>query len=232
MSDLVLVTFDIDGTILKSPSGCEVHSEAIKSAAVEICGLSKDINIRDYIGVSFAGRTDSFLTDVVLRKSIGDYEKSQWNDFRMKECEEFRKNLIRPGDVLPGVPKMIEELSKIPYVRLALCTGNYEPIAWRKLESASVDHYFKNSVGGFGEHMERVDILRDAIRKAEDHYNCKFSKIVHIGDAIQDVTSAQQVGAQAVAVETGGLKREDYPQPCLIVENLEKGFEQVLELVK
>ncbi|EAX98215.1 putative hydrolase-like protein, putative [Trichomonas vaginalis G3] len=133
---------------------------------------------------------------------------------------------------LPGVKKTLETLNSMPNVTVSLSTGNYDKIAWKKIEHAGVLPLFKERIGGFGDIEERSNILKFARKQAEELRGYKFDRHVHIGDAIQDVRAAQDANAVPVAVETGSKRKPDFPQPCFVIPNLEKGFDEFINIVK
>ena len=56
--------------------------------------------------------------------------------------------------VLPGIPALLQWLAPHPDVRLALLTGNFEPVARLKLLRAGIGHWFATGQGAFGSDSE------------------------------------------------------------------------------
>ena len=55
--------------------------------------------------------------------------------------------------------ELLEGLAARDDVRLALLTGNFEPIARLKLERAGIGHYFPPGQGAFGsDHEDRAEL--------------------------------------------------------------------------
>jgi len=104
--------------------------------------------------------------------------------------------------ILPGVKELLEKL-EANNVLMGLVTGNLEPIARGKMKKLNIDQYFK--VGGFGnEHIDRTELVKIAIKKAQSNFNFIFSNNVYLfGDAPQDMKAAKESGIIAVGVTTG-----------------------------
>ena len=228
----VLVTFDVDGTILYSVPGTVQHSEAIQHTAREMFGITTPI--KEYTKSNFAGTTDSWIAKIIIQKALNkeDVSQEELDEFEKKEVEIFHK--YYPGDhyALEGVYDAIKKISEMDNVTIALCTGNYEKIGWTKLSHTGVDKFFKGHLGGFGNIIERKDILKKAIENAEKATGFHFDRVVHIGDAAQDVNAANDAGAIAVAVETGHLKKEQFPKPCFVIENMKVGFDDLVSIIQ
>ena len=77
----------------------------------------------------------------------------------------FLKNVKRDRiPILPGVNDLLELLANNGTL-LGLVTGNLEPIAWGKLKSIHIGHYFK--LGGFGsDNINRTELVKIAVKKA------------------------------------------------------------------
>lgn len=230
----VLVTFDIDGTILNCADGGENHIKAVNHTAFDLYKVPLDTNLEEYIGHTFVGTTDSWIAEEIIKKATGVQTVAQkdLDAFEKLECEYYEKFGVGSAGALPGVRKVIETLNTMPNVTISMCTGNYEKIAWIKVEHAGVADLFKEKLGGFGHIIERSNILRGAIKQAEELRGHKFDRCIHIGDAVSDVKAAQAAGAIAVAVETGSYKKPDYPQPCFVLENMDKGYDDFINIVK
>ena len=86
---------------------------------------------------------------------------------------------------------------------MGLVTGNLEPIARGKMKKLNLNHYFK--VGGFGnEHIDRTDLVKIAIKKAQSNFDFIFSDNVYLfGDAPQDMKAGSEAGIIPIGVTTG-----------------------------
>ena len=217
-----------------SPGGGVTHIRAIKEVAYELYGVPLEVDIKDYCHSNFSGTTDSWIAKVIIETATNKpATDEQLEQFHQKEDQNYHSNYS--GDHIPliGVVECIKKLSEMENVSIGLCTGNYPRIGWTKVTQAGVADFFKDKIGGFGDIMERDDILAYAIKDAEKKTGHKFDRIIHIGDAVTDVRAALNNNAIAVAVCTGGLKTKDqFPKPCFVLENLEKGFDDLLSIIK
>jgi len=153
--------------------------------------------------VEFSGRTDTaILRDALRIHAIdGDFPKllERFKEAYFRHLEETLP--AKKGNLLPGVDRLLEELSKRDDVLLGLATGNFHRGAELKLNHYQILHYFRD--GGFGDdYDDRAQIVRLAASRLvgalEGHH-----RVVVIGDTPYDVASARAYGAVAVGVATG-----------------------------
>jgi len=106
---------------------------------------------------------------------------------------------------LPGVPQLLETLSRRSGVLLGLCTGNLEAGARLKLGCAGLWEHFR--FGGFGSDAEpRVDIVRTAWARARTR---GATSALVVGDTPRDILAAHEAGLPACAVATGRWSLHD-----------------------
>lgn len=181
---------------------------AINQTFEELFGIENETKVQLH------GRTDfAILTELF------DANELCFSTHYQRFSERYHKNLerrlnITKGFVLPGVLNLLESLSDAPF-RLGIITGNARAAANLKLQRFGLDHYFE--FGGFGDDSaNRDDVAAQAVEAAKSHLNGAFrlNDCWVIGDTPADVTCARSVGAQPIAVLTGGCDREvfdDYP---------------------
>lgn len=199
-----LVTWDIDGTLLKTSTedGNRAHKVAINEAVYAVHGAR--ITVDD---VPHAGSTD---LSIIRRMCTAANITTAVIDQEMPKVLRYAEKVINVDSdtshlVLPGIQKLLKQLSErgIP---CALTTGNMAYIADVKLKAAGLQHHFVG--GAFGDEREqRSDILRLAVERCAPNEDMK--NILHVGDAISDVRAAKQTGARCIAVATGAFARED-----------------------
>jgi beta-phosphoglucomutase-like phosphatase (HAD superfamily) len=124
-----LLLFDIDGTLVYGAT--EAHRDALHLALREVHGV--DVT-RAGLGVSPAGRTDGEIARILLLEAGVSADRIDSNADAVREvcCREYAR--LVPSDlsefVLPGVVDLLSWLAASPdLARLALVTGNYEPVA-------------------------------------------------------------------------------------------------------
>jgi phosphoglycolate phosphatase-like HAD superfamily hydrolase len=201
-----LFLFDIDGTLINAHG---VGHRALVYAMETVFGTPGDHEAYDW-----RGKTDRQIVREILRQAgVSDSDL----DARLDECfEVYRRKLAEqlgnghPVTVLPGIPDLLERLSRRDDCLVGLLTGNDEPGAWTKLGPTGLSPYFR--VGAFGtDDMDRRQLPSIARRRAESLIGREipWSEVWVIGDTPLDVDCARANGAVAVAVATGFHPYED-----------------------
>ncbi len=224
-----LLLFDIDGTLLHAG---HAPKHAVNLAFEELFGVT------DAFGETVTnGRTDPLiLHDIAVRTLDRDLSADEYHAVCKLYCTYLPEALRSvPGfHVLPGVRELLEECSAHPQILLGLETGNIEGGARLKLDHGKISHYF--AFGGFGsDSSERADIIRAAIERARNALNVtdlEAQNIFVFGDAPQDVTAANLLGLNSIAVTTGRFCKEDLSTygPMLILEDL-RDRKRILDFV-
>ncbi len=219
-----LVLFDVDRTLI-GRSQC--HHDAFSYAFKKVYNVDVDIRI-----INYGGMTDPAIAIEVLKK-IG--LKEDLIISKLEECmntivDYFQKNVKRDKiPILPGVNDLLELLANNGTL-LGLITGNLEPIAWGKLKSIHIDHYFK--LGGFGsDNINRTELVKIAVKKAQDDYNFNGKAFV-IGDTPRDIKAGFEANAKTIAVATGTYSAEELQNygADFVFENL-KNKEKILNVI-
>ena len=149
-----LITFDIDGTIVRQagPDANAMHTRAFAHAFNEVFGLDASID-----EVKHAGSTDPLILCKVLAHRGLSIENDvgpklpQLKSAMVSYAEKHRQSAAEGLELLPGVKELLEELAERQDVRVGLVTGILEPIAWAKMDALGIRHLFsKPAFGGFG----------------------------------------------------------------------------------
>ena len=227
----ILVTWDIDGTlILANRSKC--HREAFQHALKVLTDGKVDRPISDFVQ-SIAGWTDVNIATTIIKKATGiDATPEILQKFEDDAVKYFSENFDKSLIVLPGIAKTLEALSKIPNVKIGLCTGNYSEIGKTKLRAAEIYKYFeKDQIAGWGYDKDRANLLKNAISQGEKIIGTKFDHIIHVGDAPTDVQAALDVGVTSVLVKTSWHDFPSFPSPRFELSNLEECFDDFISIV-
>lgn len=166
--------------------------------------------------ISPAGRTDGEIARLLL---LGAGVSARRIDDRAAEvrsetCRLFAAEVEESlaEYVVPGIPDLLSELSARGDVRLALLTGNFEPVARLKLRRAGgIGRYFPTGQGAFGsDHEDRLVLPSIARRRAgaRGHPHPRERTVI-IGDTPRDIACARADGVRCVAVSTGPHPAED-----------------------
>jgi phosphoglycolate phosphatase-like HAD superfamily hydrolase len=208
--------FDIDGTLIVSGgAGQDAAVLAIEQAFNRPASRE---------GIYFAGRTDRAITmDLFARHQI-EATEANWRLFQDAYLYQLRQLLpIRQGRVLEGVRDFLTWLASQPETYVGLLTGNVQAGAELKLRHYELWESFL--FGGYGdEHHARSDVARQALADACQHLGRTIASkdLFVVGDTVHDIQCARAIGAQVIAVSTGGVAREELLQadPDLWVEDL------------
>jgi len=208
-----------------------VHDEAARDLFRKYFGVEAKLTDIDFAGKSL---TDIFL-ELAGLKGIPESRISEIGPELLDNYERiFGEKLLRntSNHVLPGVRKLLEELSKTDNF-IVLYTGDSPGIVERVLKAIGLGKYFRFCVYGT-EAETRVGMVKLAVEKAEKTTGKKFrgKDVVIIGDSVRDVESGKQLNATTIAVATGFHSQEQLSasQPDYLFRNL-KNYRKVLQAI-
>ena len=198
----MLLLFDIDGTLLLRAA--DAHRDAIHEALRTVHGVTNP----QRRGLEVAGRTDADIArNLLVAAGIAATQiDERADDVRIAACEAYAR--LVPDDlsahVAPGMKQLLARLWQRDDTRLALVTGNYEPIARLKLRAAGIGRYFEPGQGGFGsDHEDRAMLPQIARRRAGDDDEWPRAQTAVIGDTPRDIACARADGVRVIAIATG-----------------------------
>ena len=203
-SDLRILLWDIDGTLIRSlrVGGYKLYTIPVLE---EIFGTSGQLET-----MRVSGMTDLQIVAEALREEGFTHHdvREKIHELCQRLTEEARR-ITGDGEpffeLLPGVHETLQALDNHPRYRSALVTGNIEPMAYLKMELVGLAEFFKLP-GAFGEESH---IRRDLPARAAERINNQLEldlaphQFIVIGDTPNDIDCAQHFGARAVAVGTG-----------------------------
>jgi phosphoglycolate phosphatase len=204
MSDLRILLWDIDGTLIRS-----VHTGGYKVYTIpvleEIFGTSGQLAT-----MHVSGMTDLQIIAEALRDEgfTHDDIRKRIHEVSVRITEEARRvtgNGTPFFQVIPGVREMLDVLDQHPRYRSALLTGNIEAMAYLKMELVGLEKYF-SLPGAFGdESHDRKDLPALAAERIRNQLkmNLAAEQFIVLGDTPNDIGCAQHFGARAVALGTG-----------------------------
>ncbi|XP_021744140.1 uncharacterized protein LOC110710181 [Chenopodium quinoa] len=211
----ILVTFDVDGTLIQSDGTNSNHFfQAFSYAILQVFGIHGTINV-----IQPHGSTDpAILVNTLVHYGISSEVATEKLPILMSKMTEYAKahaeDLGKGLEVLPGVESLLQTLSSMDNVIIGLVTGNLEETAWMKLDALGIKKYFSvPHFGGFGsDHMDRGHLIKIAAERAENLYPGKFDSRLHVGDTPNDIIAAECEGALAIGVCTGVFRKEELEQ--------------------
>lgn len=206
MARPTLVLWDIDGTLMR---GGGVGQRALEAAFREVFTVAAI----DLGKIPFGGNTDPAIVADGLAL-LGHADEAHHYD---AVIAAYLRHLVAeialraPFYRLPGVGAALDALSALADSGLAqgLGTGNVEAAAWLKVEAVGLRAHF--GFGGFGsDARDRGELLRigrdrGAARLGLAAERCRT---IVIGDTVRDITAARAIGAEVIAVATGGVSLE------------------------
>jgi phosphoglycolate phosphatase len=215
-----LLLFDLDWTLIYT-GGAGIR--ALDHAFEKQFGIPKAMKT-----VSPDGKTDPAICREMIKVHFG---RTPTDDELSQLCRGYLDQLALeipegPGyRILPGIPALLEVLSKRSDVLMGLGTGNLEEGARIKLARAGLMKYFR--FGGYGSDAEaRPDVLRTGVRRGEAIVGNTYAPkdVLVIGDNIRDVEAGQAIGATTVAVASGPMSYDELKktEPDFIFHDLSK----------
>jgi phosphoglycolate phosphatase len=209
MTEDVLLLFDIDGTLLTGAA--RAHRDALHRALREVHGIDAGAV---GLGLSPAGRTDGEIARAILLDA--GVSAARIDDgaaaVRAACCEAYAElcDASLVNHVVPGMPGLLGWLGETGRARLALVTGNYEPVARLKLLRAGLGRWFPSGQGGFGSDAEDRAALPAIARRRAGRAGVSHprERTVVIGDTPRDIACARADGLRCIAVTTGPFEAE------------------------
>jgi phosphoglycolate phosphatase len=211
----VLLLFDIDGTLLLKAT--RAHAQAV----VEAVRATYNPEERPEVKIEAAGRTD---VDIARQLALlGGVSPARFDAGRDDFCAAAVEAYARlceddlSAHVAPGVTEVLETLAARDGVRLAVLTGNLEPIAHLKLERAGLGGFFERGQGGFGsDHEDRTELPAIARARAGGYPR---EQTVIIGDTPRDIACARADGLRCIAVATGPFTAAQLADADVVLES-------------
>jgi phosphoglycolate phosphatase-like HAD superfamily hydrolase len=199
-----LVLFDVDGTLIRTGgAGAQAFARVFATEFGLVDGVAR---------LRFGGRTDVSLVREVFDQHGVPATKANFRRF-FERYVFWLDHLLADGQggAIPGVWEFLRQLQALPHPPLlGLLTGNIRLGAEIKLRRFGLWDIFRT--GGFGDDHED----RNQIAAIARDRGCRVlgevlrgEQIVVVGDTPHDIRCARAIGAQALAVATGGSRLDD-----------------------
>jgi phosphoglycolate phosphatase-like HAD superfamily hydrolase len=198
-----VVLFDVDGTLVSCGGA---GRRALTAAFRELHGRD------DVFGFSFGGLTDRAIVRAGLVAGAMEADDAAI-DRVIERYLVFLPALVAASPeyrVLPGVTGLLDALGARPGLAIGLGTGNVRRGAFTKLGRGGLGARF--AFGGFGcDHEDRAELLAAGARRGAEALGWPRAecRVVVIGDTPRDVAAAHAIGAECVAVATGGCSEDE-----------------------
>lgn len=199
---MIYVLIDIDETMVSLPS--DIDTKASAKMFQKVFGVAADEFFIDPIG-----KTEMMIIRNVLEKvglKIDKVPQIAYKTWGEADAEALKGN---PPRVLPGIPELLNALSKNPKIKLELLTGNAPCRAEAKLNSVHLDNFFRNPItkeltGTFGNMAYKRDELFDLIKKKAQLED----KFIIVDDSLLGGAMAKKYHLPAILVATGKATKE------------------------
>ena len=193
-----LILFDIDGTLLR---GFGVGRRTMEAAFLDELGEAASL-----AHVPFHGNTDPSIVEAGFAALGLSSTPARVAAVLDRYVHHLRVEVDRqnPYTALPGAGELVRALHERG-VPLGLGTGNIETTAWLKVEAIGLRAPF--DFGGFGsDHAERGELLRIGWHRGAAHLGVapERCRVLIVGDTLRDIAAARHIGAEVLAVATGG----------------------------
>lgn len=125
----------------------------------------------------------------------------------------------------PGAVETLETLGAAD-VRVALLTGNPEPVARARMERLGLDRFFPAGQGAFGcDAEDRIDLIAIARRRAGDW---PTERTWAVGDTPRDVEGAHDAGVRVVGITSGRFGADELAGAEAVIDRLPELLRAVL----
>jgi phosphoglycolate phosphatase-like HAD superfamily hydrolase len=196
-----LAIFDVDGTLTDTN---QVDAVCFVRAVSQVVG----VDLGDGTWTAFSAVTDSGIVQEIYqrhrqRPPTADEVASLRRRF-IACLEEAAAQMPHAFAPIPGAPAALERLGREPDWAVAIATGCWQASALLKLRSARIPS--DTLPAAFAEDgLAREDIVCTAIERAQQRYAAEgFARVVSIGDAPWDVSTARRLGLPFVGVRHDG----------------------------
>jgi len=198
----LLVLFDVDGTLFLTDD--PLVAQALRETLTQRFGVELPEN--PLAGVDHAGQTTLRIGRLVLCSAgLEDREIDAGLEPWCADLSRRYLELLDGADTGDWVaaPHAGEELARLETAghRLALLTGNPEPVARARMERLGLARFFPPGQGAFGcESESRSELIDLARARAGDWPR---EETVEVGDTVFDQSSAQEAGVRSLLVGHG-----------------------------
>lgn len=205
MSDLRIILWDIDGTLLRTrrQGSFRDYTRPVLARMFGTAGRLEELSV--------SGMTDLQIVSEALRDE--GFTPAQVRE-RAPELaalyqEELERLTVREElyYALPGARRALEAAEASQRYLNSLLTGNVEPAARLKLRLVGLEEFFRLP-GAFGEDShDRRDLPALALERLSRHLRLELkpAQLIVVGDTPNDIACAHHAGARSIAVATGSI---------------------------
>jgi phosphoglycolate phosphatase len=222
----LLVLFDVDGTLFLTHDA--LSGQALRETLEAHFGV--DLPEDAVERVPHAGQTSLKIARLVLYDAgLDDHAvEAGLRDW----CPEFAARYLEllghadtsTWEAAPGAAAALSRLQAAG-LRLALWTGNPEPMARARMKLLGLDAYFPEGQGAFGCDSESRGELLDLARERAGGW--RAAETVAVGDTVRDVEAARATGIRSIAVRPEGSD-DGFPGADAVCDGLDEVSSRLL----
>lgn len=218
---MMLVLFDIDGTLLRT------HGAGLRAMSKALSDLHGPHESGEYDleGIDTSGRLDSHIWRDLSRKHDLPHDEATHDRFRERYHHHLDAGFSSDSvsEALAGARELVERLHPEQALTLGLLTGNYATTGRLKVASAGFDpdRFLVNAFADDG--PDRRSLPPVAIDRYRERHGRAIdpASVLIVGDTPHDVDCARANGCACLAVTTGRHPAEELAGADRIVDSLE-----------
>ena len=222
----LLVLFDVDGTLFLTHDA--LSGQAMRETLEAHFGvdLSEDAVER----IPHPGQTSLKIARLVLHDAgLDDHAldaglRAWCPEFAARYLELLGHADTSTWEAAPGAAAALSRLQAAG-LRLALWTGNPEPMARARMKLLGLDAYFPEGQGAFGCDSESRGELLDLARERAGGWPA--AETVAVGDTARDVEAARATGTRSIAVRPEGSD-DGFPGADAVCDGLDEVSSRLL----
>jgi phosphoglycolate phosphatase len=225
----LLVLFDVDGTLFLTDDPLLGRSVIETLEEIYDVALPEDA----ISNVDHAGQTSKRIARLVLSgaglddRSIDAHLDAWCACSAERYTELLALSSTARWRARPGSAKALTVLTDRA-MRLALLTGNPEPVARARMERLGLARFFPEGQGAFGcEGETRAELLALARGRA-DGSEAWPNRTIEVGDTCRDIESAHAAGIRSVAIASGRVERKRLEAADALIDTMPELIEVLL----
>jgi len=214
-SDLRVLLWDLDGTLVRGKR-FGTFKDYTAPMLESVFGTSG--SLREMI---VSGMTDLQIVEEALRCDgiTREHIHARKDELKRSYIEQMTLAVSNGAHVIEAIPGGREALQAVhdhPRYHSAMLTGNIEPAAYLKVESAGLAEFF-TLPGAFGdESFDRRGLPAFAAERIKRFLGAELApeQFIVIGDTPNDVACARHFGARVIGVGTGRVHSVEELRAC------------------
>ncbi len=187
------VVFDLDGTLIDS------GPDLLDSLNFVLKKNNHRVIHKDVIGNLVGGGAEA-----MIRKGYAFLEEKIEDKMIPKLVDTFiqyyQNNCTKKTKLYPNIMKILIFLKK-KNIKVCICTNKKQFLAEKIIQNMGLNKYFDVIIGS--QKSLRLKPHSDMLKKCIDRVNVKSSETIFVGDSLNDIVPANELGISSVFVTYG-----------------------------